>query len=130
MGDRHDLWVNRHFEGLAITNLIGSLSLRETVSALRGTDVVVSHDTGPMHLARLVRTPCVALFGPTAPVQFVREGACTIVIWGGRELACRPCYDGRNFAACSENRCMTSISVDEVFDATLRLLERADRASA
>jgi heptosyltransferase-2 len=123
VGDRHDLWVGQHFAGLAITNLIGTLSLRESLSALRGSDVVVSHDTGPMHLARLVRTPCVALFGPTPPAQFVREGPATIVIWGGQRLACRPCYDGRDFAACADNRCMSGISVDEVFDCALRVLQ-------
>ena len=124
LGDRYDRWVNKHFEGLDVTNLIGTISLREALTALRSSDVVISHDTGPMHLARLVRTPCVALFGPTMPETFVREGATTVVIWGGQALACRPCYDGRNFAACVDNRCMGSISVEQVLECALRLLQR------
>lgn len=44
-------------------NLIGRLSLKELAACLRRTRVVITNDSGPMHLAAAVGTPVVALFG-------------------------------------------------------------------
>lgn len=120
IGDAGDVGVRRHFDGIAVTDHIGTLSLVQTLSMLRDADVVVSHDTGPLHFARLVRTPAVALFGPTEPRNMVGEDDDIDVLWGGANLPCRPCYDGRNYAVCSNNLCMKDISVDAV----VRVVER------
>jgi heptosyltransferase-2 len=97
---------------------------------LRDAAVVLSHDTGPMHLARLVRAPLVALFGPTSPSEFILEDARTVVLWGGRHLACRPCYDGRDFAECRDNVCMQSIGVDDALDAVEQVIARGREVAA
>jgi heptosyltransferase-2 len=55
-----------------------------------------------------------ALFGPTTPRQVISDEEPNVVLWGGRELACRPCYNGRQFAACTNNLCMQGIGVAEV----------------
>jgi heptosyltransferase-2 len=122
IGDGGDLEFGRQFEGLAVRNEIGKTSLTDLLQIMRGADVVVSHDTGPMHVARLVRTPLVALFGPTDPAQFIGQDDLVTVIWGGADLACRPCYDGRNFARCADNICINRIPVTVVLDAVLRRL--------
>lgn len=122
VGDDADAWVRPHFAGLEVRDQIGAHGLVGTLSVLSAADLVISHDTGPMHLARLVRAPLLALFGPTSPGQFATEDATTSVIWGGASLACRPCYDGREFAACSNNLCMQDISVAAVADRALAIL--------
>lgn len=124
VGDVADAWVRPHFEGLDVNDQIGAHGVVGTLGVLRAADLVISHDTGPMHLARLVRVPLLALFGPTSPSQFVTEDAMTSVIWGGASLACRPCYDGREFAACTDNLCMKDISVAAVADRALAMLHR------
>ncbi len=124
IGDESDAPFGKEFIGLAVRNEIGKHSLLGSVQLMRRADVVVSHDTGPLHLARLVRTPCVALFGPTNPNEFVGCDPGVTWIWGGEELTCRPCYDGRSFARCSDNVCLRSISVVRVFDAVQSLLAR------
>jgi heptosyltransferase II len=122
IGDKHDDWIRPYFAGVPVTDMVGALDLPATLSALAGSRLVISHDTGPMHLARLVRAPLVALFGPTMPAQFIAPDGATEVLWGGGHLACRPCYDGRDFARCSDNICMSSITPAEVLRAaTARL---------
>ena len=95
---------------------------QRTQAPERRADLVIAHDTGPMHLARLVGARLVALFGPTPPSSFVPSDDRTTVLWGGAHLACRPCYDGREFAECSDNECMSSISADVVLRTAITIL--------
>ena len=114
VGDEGDAWVRSAFDGVPVEDRIGKYVLAETLAVFANAGTVVSHDTGPLHLARLVRAPLVALFGPTMPTEFVHPGARTIVLWGGSRLACRPCYNGRYFARCEDHLCMKDISVEQV----------------
>jgi heptosyltransferase II len=122
VGDASDDWVRPSFAGIPVTDRIGATTLPETLALLGSCDLVISHDTGPMHLARLAGAPLVALFGPTMPSQFIVEDERTAVLWGGADLACRPCYDGREFAACADNICMSGIDSDTVLAAARTLL--------
>lgn len=72
-------------------DLTGKTSLPELIEWIRLCRLVITNDTGPMHIAAAVRKPMVALFGPTNPastgpygfLQDVRQTA---------DLACVPCY--------------------------------------
>jgi heptosyltransferase-2 len=121
VGDADDRRVLPAFADVPVVDRLGGLSVVQSTAVLAACDVVVSHDTGPMHLARLVRAPLVALFGPTSPHDFAPEDGRTRVLWGGRRLACRPCYDGREVAPCRDNLCMQELSVDAVEDAALAM---------
>jgi heptosyltransferase-2 len=129
VGDANDAEFGQEFASLPVTNHIGQLTVPQTLSVLRDVDVVVTHDTGPLHLARLVRTPIVALFGPTDPRQFVGTDDSVTVLWGGEDLACRPCYDGVEYQPCADYVCMRSITVPEVLSAVLSRLPAAQRTS-
>ena len=131
IGDAGDAWVRPHFEGLAVLDRLGALSLTGTLAALRDCDLVVAHDTGPMHLARLVRAPTIALFGPTNPRERLVEDGLTFPLWGGADLACRPCYDGRSYAACRSNVCIQEITAEAVARLAEKILgDRAARPDA
>jgi heptosyltransferase-2 len=123
LGGPGDEWANPFFAGLAVTNLIGRLRLPEVVSACDGCDGVVSHDTGPMHLAGLSTAAVVGIFGPTDPTMFLPRRPGVAAIWGGQGFACRPCYDGTNFAPCTFNGCMHQVSVERVLGELDQLLE-------
>jgi heptosyltransferase-2 len=114
LGGADDGWVLGAFEGLGVHDLIGKLTLQQSLRLLRDAHAVVTHDTGPLHLAGLVRTPTVGLFGPTDPRRVLGERPNLEVIWGGAKLPCRPCYDGRDYAPCLRNVCMEEIHVDQV----------------
>jgi lipopolysaccharide heptosyltransferase II len=124
LGNTEDAWVRSQFADAQTTDLIGRTTIPEMMRVLADCDLVVSHDTGPMHLARLVGAPLIALFGPTMPAQFIVPDELTTVLWGGEHLACRPCYDGREFAACNDNQCISSIGVDVVLRTARTLLRR------
>ncbi len=127
-GGPDDGWVRPLFAGLAATNLldrIGQDSLIETLALLNEADVLVTHDTGPLHLGGITRVGIVTVFGPTDPRGRLPQRPGALAIWGGERLACRPCYDGRDFAACSSNQCMQVVSAKQVTERVLTML--ADR---
>ena len=94
-------------------NLGGRTTLRELACLYRQASLLVTTDSGPMHLAAAMGTPVVALFGPTDPARTGPYGPGHRVI--RRALSCAPCLRKR----CDNPRCMTEISVEEVF-ATVR----------
>jgi heptosyltransferase II len=122
IGDEGDAWVSPFFEGLGVRDEIGANDLTGALAVLAAARLVITHDTGPLHLAQLVRAPLLGLFGPTIPSQFMLGGDATSVLWGGSTLACRPCYDGREFADCADNLCMQDIATSAVIERALAML--------
>lgn len=122
MGSPEDVWVRPHFAHLRVTDCIGAFSLPEVVSACNNCDAVITHDTGPLHLAGLSDTCLVSIFGPTDPSTRVPRRPGVVGIWGGQGFACRPCYDGRDFAPCQFNGCMHQVPPDLVLRELDRLL--------
>lgn len=97
-----------------------SLSFLQLVPLLRRCRLFVGGDTGPFHLACMVGTPVVGIYGPTSPVRNGpwRNDDEAVV----HELPCSFCY-GRTCP--TKNECM-DISLEEVFKAILKRLERAN----
>lgn len=95
-----------------IHNSAGQTRLRELASMLAECRVVVTNDTGAMHVAAAVGTPVVAIFGPTNPVTTSPVGPHHTLI--RHPVDCSPCL----LRHCPiDHRCMTTIEVDEVFEA-------------
>lgn len=122
LGGASDEWVRNAFTGLPVRDLIGRLSVPQTLRLMSGRAVVVSHDTGPLHLAQLVRARTVALFGPTVPSRVIGSPQNMVALWGGKHLACRPCYDGTSYPPCLRNLCMEDIAVSDVLHAVGSLI--------
>jgi heptosyltransferase-2 len=108
-------------EGAAVS-AAGECSLQETGALLEQARVVVSGDTGVMHMATGVGTPVVALFGPTvSQFGFFPYSARALVL--ERTLECRPC-SATGTAACplGHHRCLAEISPVEVAAAVEHLV--------
>lgn len=127
IGDSGDTWVKSHFHNLPVNDCVGKLSLPEVVSVCDSSDAVVSHDTGPLHLAGMSNACLVGIFGPTNPTTFVSRRPYVTGIWGGEGFACRPCYDGREFAPCKFNGCMHQVTPELVLRELDRLLDARER---
>jgi heptosyltransferase-2 len=114
VGDAGDAWVRPYFAGLGVRDEIGRHDVTGTLGLLRAGELVIVHDTGVLHLARLAGTPVIGLFGPTIPTKSLVEAPDVVALWGGADLACRPCYNGREYADCRDNICMQRIRVSDV----------------
>ena len=111
----------------AVRNLAGQTSLPGLLALLEHARVLVTHDAGPLHLAALTRTPTVALFGPTVPEERIPPGAPMVVASAAAGLPCAPCYNGRDYAPCSRNRCLADLSVETVLGLAEEQLMRSSR---
>ena len=127
LGGQEDEWTRSYFESLPLIDCIGTLSLPEVISVCDASDAVLCHDTGPLHLAGLSDTCLVGVFGPTDPATRIPRRPYAIGIWGGQGLACRPCYDGTEFAPCRFNGCMHEVTPDIALREMDRLLEERRR---
>ena len=98
-------------------NLIGKTSLAQLIAELRGCNLLLTNDTGTMHLAAFLGVPTVALFGSTEPALTGPRGDIHRVI--RHHVACSPCY----LRECPlDLRCMKAITVPEVVTAIGEML--------
>jgi heptosyltransferase-1 len=95
-------------------NLAGRTNLRELAGIFSLADLVLTPDTGPMHLAAAVKAPLIALFGPTAPWRTGPYGNNHLIL--RKPLSCSPCFK----KSCGTAECMNSITVEEVLAAVLK----------
>ncbi len=99
-------------------------SLLSVAAVLERCDLMITGDTGPMHLAAAVGTPIVAVFGPSDPRRYAPRGPLDRVI--RVDLPCAPCNRIRlPPARCTGHipDCLTSISSDRVVAAAFDVLE-------
>jgi heptosyltransferase-2 len=127
LGGEDDAWIRTHFDRLPVTDCVGKLSLPEVISACDDCHAVVSHDTGPLHVAGLSKASLIGIFGPTDPATRLPRRHSSVGIWGGQGFACRPCYDGRDFAPCQFNGCMHQVIPELVLRELDRLLSDRER---
>lgn len=105
--------------------------VRAPLRALKGLlarcSLLVTNDSGVMHLAVGLGVPVVAIFGSTTrDFGFGPLGKGDLVI--ERDLACRPCaVHGARFCWQGHERCMTDVAVQDVLDSVLDLTQRRER---
>ena len=87
-------------------------------AAISHCSVIVTNDSGPLHLATALAVPSVSIFGPTDPARTVIPGATRVL---HSPLPCQPCY--KRVCPLVHHRCMTDISVDEVFASAVGLFQ-------
>jgi ADP-heptose:LPS heptosyltransferase len=100
-------------------DLTGQTSLPEMVEWIRICDMMITNDTGPMHVAAALRKPVLALFGPTEPRRTGPYGQLENVLHFN--LPCIPCLSQK----CSYSKpmeCLKAISPEVVFQAVERQL--------
>jgi heptosyltransferase-2 len=104
--------------GDSCVNRIGQTSLDQLIVALRECRLLLTNDTGTMHLASLLGVPVVAIFGSTEPALTGPLGDHHIVV--RHHVECSPCF----LRKCPiDFRCMKAVAVREVVDAVLSILK-------
>ncbi len=127
-GNERDL-AERILAGMshAPLDLIGKTTLLQLGAVLDRCDVLVSGDTGPLHMATAVKTPVVALFGAIDPDRTGPVGEGHRIIRHD-ELPCVPCV-ARSCRNRIDLECMDRITPTEVFDTIVDMLRAAGRLS-
>jgi ADP-heptose:LPS heptosyltransferase len=107
--------MQRDFELSDTINLAGKTSMRELMILFELADLVLTNDSGPAHFASLFDTRVIVLFGPESPSLYAPRSEKVKVVYNN--LACSPCVNVYNhrFSPCTNNLCMQSIRVEEVF---------------
>ncbi len=105
--------------GGGCTNLIGKTTLAELMAALKECALLLTNDTGTMHLAAFLQVPTVAIFGSTEPRLTGPLGGRNTVL--RRHVECSPCF----LRECPlDFRCMKAIESGEAAEVVLRELGR------
>ncbi len=102
-----------------VVNLCGKLTPRESAALFADSRLFVGHDSGPMHLAAAVQTPCVAIFAArNKPRVWFPYGKQHRVVY--HEVDCWGC--GLETCIVEQKRCILSISVAEVLYEVAKVL--------
>ncbi len=104
--------ISEGTDGECVLNLAGQIDLKHLPVALKAVDLLVTNDTGPLHVAISVGTRTVSLFVPsnvagTGPIQDLHLHKVIT-----KPKPCNPCIE----KYCKQATCMGLIGVDEVFD--------------
>jgi heptosyltransferase-2 len=117
----HFIWtgLGQDPAGQAAINLAGQTTLRELAAALQSCRLLLTNDSGPMHLAAAVGTPVVVPFGSTSPEMTGPIWSAGAQILRAPGIPCSPCFR-RDCPI--DFRCMRGISSEAVVAAALRAL--------
>jgi ADP-heptose:LPS heptosyltransferase len=89
------------------------LSFGDMASVFRRCNLFVGNDSAPHHIAASMGIPCIGIFGPTDPNQWTPlDQNSSVVI---KPVECHPCLIDEAFPKCSHIRCLTSVTVDDVW---------------
>jgi heptosyltransferase II len=120
-GSPNEMAIGRDIEQAMQTqplNLVGKTTVRELMAVLSWCRLLITNDSGPMHVAAALEVPVVAIFGPT---DHTTTGPLTPA---GRIVrhatSCAPCLKRR---CPTDHRCMRLVTVAEVLAAAMELLE-------
>lgn len=106
--------IIRHMENKPIS-LQGRLSLRELAGVIAESSLLICNDSSPMHIAAAVKTPVVAIFGPSKSQETAPYGNIFRVV--EKNFPCRYSCDENTCRHKSFHSCMKEVSVDVVMDA-------------
>jgi heptosyltransferase-2 len=121
--------VRRVIPPTHLVDAVGSAGLMTVAALIARCDLMITGDTGPMHIAHAVGTPIVAVFGPSDPRRYAPRGPLDRVI--RVDLPCAPCNRIRlPPARCTgvTPDCLALIEPHRVLDAALSILAQRDGA--
>ena len=101
-------------------DIAGRTNLEEAIALIARCDLFITNDSGLMHVAGALGVPTVAIFGSTNPQTTYPLGERTVIL--RRPVDCSPCLKKE---CPTDFKCMDLVTVDEVYDDSIRLLTEA-----
>lgn len=124
-GAEKDIELGKRISGMMDHKPIvaaGETTLRQLAAIMKRASLVISNDSGPMHIAVSQAAKTIALFGPTDPKVTgpYGEGIYSVIQKSSGKPGCKiPCYNLR----CEEALCMKAITVEDVMQEAERLIK-------
>ncbi len=103
-----------------VSDLSGTIPLDELPYVISRLDLLLTNDSGPMHIAAATKTPLVALFGPEDPRLFGPYTTPDLYRIVMKDVPCRPC----GYKKCADPICLDRIQPDEVLAACVEMLQQ------
>jgi lipopolysaccharide heptosyltransferase I len=105
--------------GITVVNAVSQTTLLQMAGIIEGATVVVSGDTGPLHIAAAMQIPTVAIFGPTNPKVYAPKGEKSAAVFA--KSTCSFCHKMK----CPKGNatCMKSVTSQEVAARVYQVLE-------
>jgi len=97
--------------------------LRDAILALASSSVLVSNDSGLLHVGAALGTPSIGIFGPTSPWHWAPLNPLAATIETATDVPCRPCH--KPTCRFGHHRCMREIAPEAVLAATRRAVAQA-----
>ncbi len=128
IGGKGDVKIGKEIEkGItgAIINAVGNTTVSQMAAIIKLSHLFIGNDSGPLHIASVVETPFIGIFGPTSPVQVLTNMSNGVFLH--KKLSCSPCYLHQpSFSpSCGKPNCppcIEAISVDDVIEAITKIL--------
>lgn len=118
--------IEKEFKNTKLINLVGKTNLEQSASVILQAKLVVTPDTGMMHIAAALNKPIVAIWGNTVPKfgmgPFYPDNQKMSKNIEVKNLSCRPCSK-IGFDKCPKKhfKCIQNISIDDIKDAAKKL---------
>jgi ADP-heptose:LPS heptosyltransferase len=119
-------YVEKIFRGIKeehqekVINTSGKLTLKELIALIDGCSLMITNDSGPLHIAFALKKRTIALFGPCSPKEY---SAYQNVLFIYKNIYCSPCVHYFVISPCNgNNQCMKLISTEEVFQTVKKVI--------
>ncbi len=105
-----------------IVDLSGFTTMEEVIALYHIADLLITNDSGPAQFSALAKLRTITFFGPETPDLYGSLNPNAYNFF--KRLHCSPCYTAQNnrTSCCTNNICMQSISIDEVYAKTVEML--------
>lgn len=120
-GTQDEVMIAQKLQSLSKPKLIiatGKTSIKQLAALIKRCGVYITGDTGPMHIAAILKIPLVAIFGGGYLTRFDPRNISDKAIVLHKEVDCAPC----NKVICKPLKCLEAIQPEEVVEAALKLL--------
>ena len=108
-----------HFSEDRVMDLTGKLDLGAASALIDKLDLLVTPDTGPLHIAAAMQTPTIAISVAGRALESNPRSKDNKHIFIQKQITCDPCIDKK----CEYQECMLQITSNEVFDQILNIVE-------
>jgi ADP-heptose:LPS heptosyltransferase len=109
------------------TNISGRISFGATLELIRTTRLMITNDSGLLHIARCLHVPIISLWGPGVPAHYGGQSEKNHRIFYNPDIYCSPCIYKTDVPPCRGNNvCMKSISPSDIYTAICEMNEFAE----